>query len=106
MVYDEEKKEFKRYWKAQGAGVFLHTVVNRAGTLKNFHNMESHEPRLVKRLILHTLNLIFPFCPLPFCSLAVLWDGRVILCCHDWKPSIVVGDLKSNPYKIFGMVTS
>ena len=40
------------------------------------------------------LTILFPFCPEPFYALTVTVDGHVILCCHLWDHSVVVGDLK------------
>ncbi|MCK4784610.1 MAG: SPASM domain-containing protein, partial [Desulfobacteraceae bacterium] len=84
---------FMRFWKAQGARIFFHTVVNRAGTLKSFEQIEHQEAKTAKRLLHLVINRIFPFCLLPFFTLNVLWDGRVILCCHDWGPGVVLADL-------------
>jgi radical SAM protein with 4Fe4S-binding SPASM domain len=84
---------FMRYWKAHGARPFVHSVVNRAGTLDSFDRVEEREARLMRRLVRRVLGSIFPLCPYPFLSLNVLWDGRVILCCHDWGPGVIVGDL-------------
>jgi radical SAM protein with 4Fe4S-binding SPASM domain len=33
-------------------------------------------------------------CPLPFNSVVVLWDGRVVPCCHDYNGEVVLGDLR------------
>ncbi|MBW2174620.1 MAG: SPASM domain-containing protein, partial [Deltaproteobacteria bacterium] len=88
-----EEKMFTRYWKARGARPFVHSVVNRAGTLDSFDRVEEREARLMRRLVRRVLSSIFPLCPHPFLSLNVLWDGRVILCCHDWGPGVIVGDL-------------
>ncbi|MCB2226726.1 MAG: SPASM domain-containing protein [Desulfarculaceae bacterium] len=33
------------------------------------------------------------FCRRPFESVVVLWDGRVVPCCHDYNGEIILGDL-------------
>ena len=88
-----EEKDFIRYWKGRGAAVFLHSLVNRAGTMDILPQNEAAQRSIVRQLTRRILHSFFPFCPLPFYSLNVLWDGRTILCCHDWKPSVLVGDL-------------
>jgi radical SAM protein with 4Fe4S-binding SPASM domain len=35
-----------------------------------------------------------PPCHLPKTSVVVLWDGRVVPCCHDYDGDVVLGDLK------------
>jgi radical SAM protein with 4Fe4S-binding SPASM domain len=32
-------------------------------------------------------------CVLPWSSIAVMWDGRVVPCCHDYDGCVVLGDL-------------
>lgn len=34
------------------------------------------------------------YCKRPWDSLVVLWDGRVVPCCHDYDGAVVVGDLR------------
>lgn len=88
-----EEKMFVRFWKDQGAKILLHSMVNRAGTLQSFEQIEQKNTKPIKRRFHLIMNRIFPFCLLPFFTLTVLWDGRVILCCHDWGPGVVLGDL-------------
>jgi radical SAM protein with 4Fe4S-binding SPASM domain len=89
-----EEVMFERYWKTKGADVFSHSVVNRAGSLESFDKIERSETNPFKLFIRRALNRKFRFCPLPFFVMNVLWDGRVILCCHDWGPAVIIGDLK------------
>ncbi|MEV4412404.1 radical SAM protein [Catellatospora sp. NPDC049609] len=35
-------------------------------------------------------------CSLPWSSMVVLWDGRVVPCCHDYDGHVVLGDLSRN----------
>jgi hypothetical protein len=30
---------------------------------------------------------------LPFYQMSILWDGRAILCCHDWNHACVLGTI-------------
>jgi radical SAM protein with 4Fe4S-binding SPASM domain len=39
------------------------------------------------------------YCHKPATSVAVLWDGRVVPCCHDYNGAIVLGNLKHNTLK-------
>lgn len=32
-------------------------------------------------------------CNIPFYALSVHWDGKVLLCSHDWHKSVIAGDL-------------
>jgi MoaA/NifB/PqqE/SkfB family radical SAM enzyme len=88
-----EKNEFVRLWRARGAAVLVHSVINRAGAVKSFNKIKARETKTMKQLIRRILNWYFPFCPLPFYKLNVLWDGRVIFCCNDWGPTLILGDL-------------
>ena len=88
-----EREEFTKYWRARGADVLIHSVNNRAGTLDSFNQIKGDSSKGIMRPVHCLLNQLFPFCPQPFFALAVKWNGLVILCCHDWGSSIVVGDL-------------
>ena len=88
-----EEKAFARYWKALGADLLFHRVVNRAGTLPAFERVKRKKTNLKERLFLIARDRVSPFCPLPFYSLNILWNGEVILCCNDWGPQEIVGDI-------------
>ena len=90
-----EEGPFVAHWKAHGAGVFVHSVVNRAGMVRRFDRLYRRRIAPARRVLHSILRRGFPFCQQPFFALNVLWDGRVLLCCHDWGPSVVVGDLTS-----------
>jgi radical SAM protein with 4Fe4S-binding SPASM domain len=34
------------------------------------------------------------YCSRPWTSVVVLWDGRVVPCCHDYNGAVVIGDLR------------
>lgn len=92
-----EERDFVRYWTRRGARVFVSAVVNRAGSLQHFHAVRQRETRPARRLARRVLRGLVPFCTQPFTAMAVLADGRVIPCCHDWGPTAVVGDLSREP---------
>jgi radical SAM protein with 4Fe4S-binding SPASM domain len=35
------------------------------------------------------------YCTRPWDSVVVLWDGRVVPCCHDYDGAVVIGDLRT-----------
>ncbi|MBE0618680.1 MAG: radical SAM protein [Proteobacteria bacterium] len=88
-----EEKAFLRYWKGLGAKVKFGKLTNRAGALGDFASLRSRRPDLARRVLSPALRRLVPCCPLPFTAACVLWDGRAILCCHDWGPADVIGDL-------------
>ena len=38
-------------------------------------------------------------CNSPFYAMQINWDGKVLLCSHDWTKSVVCGDLKTEYLK-------
>jgi MoaA/NifB/PqqE/SkfB family radical SAM enzyme len=88
-----EEKDFARYWKSLGADLLFSPVVNRAGTLPTFERVKRGKRNLKEQLFLIARDRVSPFCPLPFYSLNILWNGEVILCCNDWGPLEIVGDV-------------
>jgi MoaA/NifB/PqqE/SkfB family radical SAM enzyme len=92
---EREEKQFKHFWKSRGAQIFIFPLENRTGILDNFELLRGSPPWLRRRFARTVRDLLFPSCLLPFYSLNVLWDGRVILCCNDWGHQDIVGDLSS-----------
>jgi radical SAM protein with 4Fe4S-binding SPASM domain len=90
-----EERVFRRFWTAQGALVSFHSVVNRAGMLQSFGEVKRRKSGLLRRLLDSVLDRILPYCPSPFYALNILWDGRVLLCCHDWGHSVHVGNVST-----------
>jgi len=88
-----EERDFVRYWRPQGARVYIMHPSNRAGALEGFERLAPLvEPALSTR-IRAAFGRFLPCCMLPFASLSVFWDGRVPLCCQDWGPKDIIGDL-------------
>lgn len=100
---EREERQFVHYWRSQGAGVLTSPLVNRTGLLDGFEQMRGSSSSIragVRARLKRTVrDLFFPFCLIPFSTLTVLWDGRVILCCDDWGPRDIVGDLSSQTLK-------
>jgi MoaA/NifB/PqqE/SkfB family radical SAM enzyme len=86
-----EEEAFERDWKARGASVKFSKLTNRAGELDGFANLRTSRPDPLRRAIAPWMNRLIPCCPLPFTASCVLWDGRAILCCHDWGPRETIG---------------
>jgi len=95
----DQENEFRQLWKKRGAGVFVHQVVNRAGTLDDYLSIKSGSENLRNKVTRKLMKMVFPFCSMPFHTLSVLHDGRVILCCHDWGPAVIIGDLSRQSLK-------
>jgi len=90
---EAEERDFVRYWRSQGAQVHVMTPSNRAGTLPGYEDIAVSNRQTWKGKVRRVLGRLLPCCVLPFASMSVLWDGRVPLCCQDWGPKEVVGDL-------------
>jgi len=97
-----EEQLFRQYWESKRAKVKIFPLVNRAGALDSYQQIKNNSngiPQKLKRsiwkMILCSASRSFSAlpCTLPFTWLNVLWDGRVILCCHDWGPIETVGNL-------------
>ena len=89
-----EQDQFVRYWEAHGANVELMTLNNRAGGLSDFEKIRAPRPggkwwRRMHRLIAGRI----PCEAGPLRSMSMAWDGRVLLCCHDWAARAVLGNL-------------
>jgi radical SAM protein with 4Fe4S-binding SPASM domain len=94
-----EETDFVAYWKRLGVRVSFIEPTNRAGTLESYERIKKRKPALWKKLIHPLLNWFIPACPLPFTSMNILWDGRVITCSEDWGARDTVGDLTKQSLK-------
>jgi len=90
-----EDRAFARFWHRRGVEVTFGVLTNRAGSLDSFARVKRRRPPLWRRLVNPVLNRCVPVCPLPFRTMNVLWDGRAVLCCHDWGPRDTLGDLST-----------
>ncbi len=88
-----EEAAFAQMWKKRGATVAFLSIVNRAGTLKDYELMRTKLPRFYRRWVQNGLNHLCKCCPLPFTAMNILHDGCAILCCHDWSTDFIIGDL-------------
>lgn len=98
-----EVYEATRYWEKRG----VHTRVtpeisNRAGTLDHYEKLRLKTSyrgtpltaRLWQRLLTGPRQVIG--CHRPFYQMSVLFNGDVIICCHDWNRTTVVGNAKTS----------
>ena len=98
-----EARNFLQFWAARGASVRFLPIVNRAGSLDEYEalrpslgTLHRWKGRAWELLLRGAARGAKPApCTLPFSWLNILWDGRVILCCHDWGPADTIGDLSS-----------
>jgi MoaA/NifB/PqqE/SkfB family radical SAM enzyme len=88
-----EEQAFARFWRRQGINAVFMEPTNRAGSLQSYERIKKRHARRWQKLIYPVLNQCIPACPLPFSNMSILSDGRVILCCNDWEPHDIVGDL-------------
>jgi len=88
-----EQRQFVRHWRSRGARVETLPMSNRAGTLARFAQLRRRQ-RGALRSGLGRLRARFALaCTRPFLHLAILTDGRVLVCCDDWAHRVIVGDL-------------
>ena len=99
-----QETEFRRYWQSQGAEVLFTPMVNRVGFVTDFERstrpntspLKQMRARLWRLLLRVAVGVREPVpCVLPFSWMYILVDGRVLLCCHDWGPIDIVGDLRT-----------
>jgi radical SAM protein with 4Fe4S-binding SPASM domain len=94
-----------KYWKEKSVKVRTIDVSNRAGVLNNFESMKlktrkikySLPAKIWKDIVAKILKVIG--CYHPFFHMNILFNGDVIVCCHDWKRSTVIGNVKDSSLK-------
>jgi len=69
----------KRYWSERQVRFKMHDMDNRAG--KDLSALALHKPRRREH------------CDLFLKQAYVLYNGDMVLCCHDWRRSVVLGNV-------------
>lgn len=91
-----------RYWHKKGVRTRVIEMSNRAGSLDEYEKVRlkaayyggNFLSRLKGRLITRMMHVVG--CHLPFYQMTVLFNGDVIICCHDWNREVVVGNAKDS----------
>ena len=91
------------HWRKQGIRTrVISEIANRAGTLDSFERLRlktdyRDTPFLVRlwRRLMSAAGKVTG-CHLPFSQMNVLFNGDVIICCHDWNRATVVGNVKTS----------
>ncbi len=78
-----EIEENIRYWTSRGVGAGSSPLVNRAGNVENYVQL-NYQPRASKPVRV---------CEHPYSKMFVLYTGEVVLCCMDWRRSVILGNL-------------
>jgi radical SAM protein with 4Fe4S-binding SPASM domain len=101
----DEVQRGRSYWENRGIMTRAISVTNRAGILKNFDTLRPGSnidvfflfERIKSCLISIARNITG--CFTPFMYMAILYNGDVILCCHDWYRTTVLGNVKETSLK-------
>jgi len=89
---DEEKDETIKYWKKKGLQRISYFAgpISRAGNVKDLPRTY-HRGKVVSCRSIWTEKMIH-----------IVEDGKVVLCCMDWRREVVLGDLnKESIYKVW-----
>ncbi len=81
---DEEKDEAIRYWKSKGIGhvAYFPGSISRAGNVNNLPGCYNRGKVLGCSSVLEDEMI------------HIIEDGKVVLCCMDWRREVILGDLK------------
>lgn len=88
------------YWESRGVRTMVSWLQNRAGSLNSYERLRPRRSDPARRIPPRIRRAFRPSprnaagCPLPFYQMPVLFNGDVILCCHDWNRTAVVGNAK------------
>ncbi len=93
----QEVKSFARHWRARGIPVFIYAANNRAGSLAEFDaavKLPDKAVPLHHRAGRRLARAWLGHCPAPFASTAILHNGDVLLCTHDWARAETLGNVR------------
>jgi radical SAM protein with 4Fe4S-binding SPASM domain len=97
-----EIRQSLKYWRERGIKTRTLEVMNRAGTLSNYGTLKPrknliHVPFTTKIGRFFIDKIIQQIgCYEVFNKINILYNGDVIICCHDWERTTVLGNLKES----------
>lgn len=100
VLTNENVKEFESFVSfAKDKGLRWQTVylLNRAGNVNGYEKLRltKHSWRYRKLRFIH--KYIYRTCTMPFFSMAIVFNGDVIICCQDWSRELVIGNVLNDP---------
>jgi radical SAM protein with 4Fe4S-binding SPASM domain len=91
-----------KYWHKKDVKTRVMGITNRAGTLEDYGKFKLKTgyryhplPYRPWRYFINSLGKITG-CHIPFFQMNILFNGDIILCCHDWDRASVVGNVRNN----------
>jgi radical SAM protein with 4Fe4S-binding SPASM domain len=87
-----ELPDFIKFAKHIGAQWRSIGFFNRADNLKAYERMRlrAYQWHALKSKL--TYKYFYRTCPFPFARMSVLFNGDVIICCHDWHRNVKIGN--------------
>lgn len=85
---ERESDEFCNYWLQRGALPLFGWLNTWAGQFEYLKKFATNETPYT--------NMSHAPCADLWFKMVVNWRGEVVLCCHDWSSSVVVGDINAN----------
>jgi radical SAM protein with 4Fe4S-binding SPASM domain len=100
-----EISQAPKYWKGKNVKTRTLELLNRAGTLSKYEKLKpksdpinySFGQKIDKYIISKAVKITG--CYEVFHKINILYNGDVILCCHDWNRTTVLGNLKNSSIK-------
>jgi radical SAM protein with 4Fe4S-binding SPASM domain len=107
LTKDNAKEVFqaRKKWLRRGIFVKVRQLSNRAGTVEGYDLRRPECADLPWSFRLYSMahglvkNLVIGGCPLPFFAADILYNGDMILCCHDWDRNPVIGNVRGKSVK-------
>jgi len=90
----EARKSIK-YWRFNGIETRVMDLSNRCGALENFNNLKANSS-LIHFIMFKLYKFFIKRCTSPFFEFNILFNGDVILCCHDWNRNFTLGNIERN----------
>jgi radical SAM protein with 4Fe4S-binding SPASM domain len=85
----------RAFWSDRGIPMYVKPLHNRAGVLESYESLAlrvKKAPRSRTAAVVRRLRNRLG-CPQPFSEMGILHNGDVIICCHDWLHSCVLGNV-------------
>ncbi|MCP9234988.1 radical SAM/SPASM domain-containing protein [Lewinella sp. JB7] len=89
----EEIFAARDYWKSRGITFYMNPLNDRAGNIAgaDFEDMLPFDQDFNRAQL---LQYDMSGCPALYFYMGILFNGDVVTCCHDWRRSLVLGNVR------------
>lgn len=91
----DEISEARTYWQKKGARTEILSFISNRADMVDISKLNSDKPGMMSgtKIKQKVFSYFSKCCILPFYQMNILFNGDVLLCCHDWRRAPILGNV-------------